>query len=391
MILHIFLTPFTHESRALKEICSVLRARLTDRVEVAAVWDEGLAEREELEPGASVWRVRLRSKSWTKNRLVQLLKYAEWLAKICRAYRGKDVCLVHCHSLSALPVGFCLKVLTRAPLLYDAHELETETGALAGLRKRFAKVMEGFLIRRVEAVLVVSAPIARWYERAYMLRNVYIVRNMPNRARGEVSRPLVFRAKFGIPDGDLIFLYQGLLGAARGVAALLDAFSAGSDHRKHVVFMGNGPMAEEIQRRSATVPTVHYHPPVPPGEVMNFTCGADVGVSLIENVSLSYYYCLPNKIFEYLFAGLPVIVSNFPEMAAIVSENDCGWIVEPAREALVATLAMIDRGEVERKRGNLSTFSERYGWEMDEPTLLRVVQQIIGHGTRKRRAERRMK
>ena len=381
MILHVFLTPFTHESRALKEIHSVLRARLTDRVEVAAVWDEGLAEREELEPGASVWRVRLRSKSWPKNTLVQLLKYVEWLTKICRAYRGKDVRLVHCHSLSALPVGFCLKLLSRAPVLYDAHELETETGALAGLRKRCAKAMERFLIRRVVAVLVVSAPIARWYERVYSLRNVYLVRNMPRRPRGEVHKSPVFRAKFGIPENELIFLYQGILGASRGIAALLNAFSTRPDRNQHIVFMGYGPMAKEIRRLSVSVPTIHYHPPVPPGEVLDFTCGADVGVSLAEKVSLSYFYGLPNKLFEYLFAGLPVIVSDIPEMAAIVTENDCGWIVERTQNALIGTLAKIDRNKVEQKRMNLSSLSRRYGWEQDEPDLLQVVRQIMAPAT----------
>jgi glycosyltransferase involved in cell wall biosynthesis len=184
--------------------------------------------------------------------------------------------------------------------------------------------MERALIGSTEAVIVVNESIAAWYRDAYGLKEVHVIRNIPyprSFSGGKTSR---LREAFGIDHRSLVFLCQGILDEGRGIPILLEAFGRLPLDR-HVVFLGNGPMAEKVRSRALRHPNIHHHPAVPPDVLLEYTAGADVGISLIENVCLSYYYSLPNKVFEYLMSGVPVIVSDFPEMARLVDETGCGW------------------------------------------------------------------
>ena len=77
-------------------------------------------------------------------------------------------------------------------------------------------------------------------------------------------------------------------------------------------------------------------PPVPTGEVVRWAAGADVGLALIQNVSLSYFLSLPNKLFEYVAAGLPVVASDFPDLRRVVEERGLGTVCRPDDPAAIA-------------------------------------------------------
>src|SRR5690606_34620878 len=97
----------------------------------------------------------------------------------------------------------------------------------------------------------------------------------------------------------IVYLYLGVLIRGRGIEIILDAFRSASD-RHHVVFVGFGEYETQLSNESKQYDNIHYLPGVGPERILQLTSGADVGLSLIENTSLSYYYCLPNKVFEYL-------------------------------------------------------------------------------------------
>jgi len=135
-VLHISKTPFMHASRALKECYSLLELRPDEHIFVAALWGAGLESEEEINNQISLWRVKLRSRSWPKNFLIQTIKYLEWGARIIARMRKKRLSLIHAHSLAALPIAIVLKWMTGAPVVYDAHELESIVES--GLREKVA-------------------------------------------------------------------------------------------------------------------------------------------------------------------------------------------------------------------------------------------------------------
>ena len=116
------------------------------------------------------------------------------------------------------------------------------------------------------------------------------------------------RKIFKINKDKLIFTYVGDLCFGRGIDFLLDIFSE-SNFKSHIVFIGNGFLENKIKSISKINSNIHLHKKVPHNQVVNLIKSADIGICIIENVSLSDYYCLPNKLFEYSFAGLRIIPS----------------------------------------------------------------------------------
>lgn len=122
------MSPLRHASRILKECRSTRQAGVSDPIIVIGIGEAGLAPREEMGDRVCIRRLRLRSRSWSKTFPVQLVKYLEWSVRVLRDVRPVDLKLVHAHSLPALPVCVMLKIINGKPLVYDAHELESQIG-----------------------------------------------------------------------------------------------------------------------------------------------------------------------------------------------------------------------------------------------------------------------
>ena len=153
---------------------------------------------------------------------------------------------------------------------------ETETATSRGLRKRIAKFVEGLLIKHAALVIVVSAPIAKWYEDTYDLDNVVVVRNIPAAKATSLEPSRKLRDRFSIPDDHKIFLYQGLIDEGRGVEIMLDILPQ-SFTILPLRLHGKWSTCAKGQQLAATSPNVHHLPAVHPQDVLSFTVGADVG------------------------------------------------------------------------------------------------------------------
>jgi glycosyltransferase involved in cell wall biosynthesis len=268
-----------------------------------------------------------------------------------------------------------LKLRTGARLVYDTHELETETNGLGGMRRAASKLVERVLYRYVDETIVVSDSIADWYQDAYNGRRPEVVLNCPPRSQPRTSDRL--REALSMPDDAMIFLYQGILAPGRGIELLLNAFAQLGDPRKLLVFLGMGSLESRIVECSRRHSNVMFHPAVPPDRLAEFSASADVGLCLIEGSSLSYRYCMPNKLFEYLAAGVPPVVSNLPEIRRAVEGSGAGWVLgEWSVEALRALVNSIDRTAVLRRREAALQASVHYSWEQQLPSLQRVYGRL---------------
>ncbi len=324
--LHITLTEFRNESRLLKEANSLLNHGVVQTVYVAALHAESLAVDQNYGNRLVARRFKLSTRKMPKNIFAQIVKYLEFCFSVYFYYKKKGVKIVNVHSLGLLPLGIALKYLYGSKLIYDAHELETEKNGDRGFRKKLSKWLEGFLINRVDMTIVVSESIADWYAKAYSITRPPVVLNAPNRR--DLIKTNHFRRNFGIREDQVIFLYQGGLASGRGVELIIEAFKSRDCDNAVVVFMGYGPFAEKIKKNSVDNRNIFYYPSVGPEIVLEYTASADIGLSLIENTCLSYFYCMPNKLFEYAMAGLPVLVSNMKDMAALVNGYKMGGVVE---------------------------------------------------------------
>jgi glycosyltransferase involved in cell wall biosynthesis len=274
-----------------------------------------------------------------------------------------------------LPLCVALKLVTGAKLIYDAHELETETPTLFGFRKWLAKVSERLLIRFSDAVIVVGPAIAQWYRAAYPGMNPKVVRNLPE-FPDEPHRTDLFEGLLALPESAVVFLYEGQLCAGRGIEATLEAFSRAPADR-HVVFLGFGPYTNLIKDASDRFSNVHLLPAVPSSELRKYTMAGDVGLCLIEPNCLSYTYSLPNKLFEYLGAGLPVIATKLPELLQVVDGMGAGWTVSNDADELLHLIRSITRENIQERRERALDWTRHNSWQ-GERLVLKSVYEDLG-------------
>ena len=363
--------PFKHESRVLKECRAASELGWQKDAMAIALWEPGLEREEVLDDGVVVWRVELKTRNWRKNLPTQVIKYLELIYRIVKRMRRRDITIIHTHSVAALPIGVALKWATGAPHVYDAHELESEANGLSRLRGRLTRWMERLFIKGADRTITVCDSIADWYASAYGMDRPAVDRNVPMKSSAPTEKSTVLRDKHDVPDTALLYLYQGALAPGRGIEMLLDTFASLADD-KHLVLMGYGVLEDQVVAAADASPNIHFQPAVPPGDVLYYTTSADVGLCLIENTCLSYYYSLPNKLFEYLLSGLPVLVNDMPEQRSVVERYECGWVVPPTRDEQVALIGSIDRDALTRRQAGAARAADAFDWA-NEATTLRTL------------------
>ncbi len=370
--LHISLTNLKNESRILKETNTLIQNSIFDKIYIVGLWEEGLSTEDNLDTQRVINRIVLRSRSWSKNLFSQMIKYIEFSFRVIRTYRKKNIKIITVHSLGLLPLGTIAKVSFSSKLIYDAHEYEIERQGLTGIRKRLSKILEKMLIGYCDKVIVVSQSIADEYHTLYpQMQKPYIVLNTP--AYKNLEKQDIFREKLKIDKNKIIFLYQGALSIGRGIEILLETFKNIDDEKAVMVFMGYGPLEEKVIEVAKEYKNIYFHKAVSPDILLEYTSSADFGISTIEDTCLSYRYCLPNKIFEYVMAEVPVIVSNLPEMKKVVKDNSIGIVAmdntpKKLNEAIQKAVKL-DKDELNK---NIIKVKEIYNWEEQEKVLLKV-------------------
>lgn len=374
--LHISLTDFRNESRVLKEAGSILEHNIAIKVYIASLHSDELDEERVYSDRLVLNRFKLGSRKLSKSLFVQAFKYLEFLYRVAIFYRKKGIKLINIHSIALLPVGILLKCLFKAVLVYDTHELETETGDHNGLRKRIAKLIEKYLIGQCDLVFVVGENIADWYANEYNIRKPTVLKNAPRLS--DIRKKNYFRENLGINENSIIVLYQGGLSKGHGVDILIECFKGRNDNKVVIVFMGYGHLEEEIIQTSKNKNNVFFYPAVAPEIVIDYTSSADLGIHMIQNTCLNHFYCMPNKLFEYAMAGLPVIVSNMKEMKELVERYDMGIIVEVNN--IISMNKAINRIlelDIKRMKNNARRCAEENAWELQEIIMINEYRRFF--------------
>lgn len=338
-----------------------------------------------LRPGAAVpRRTPVQRARW-------LVRYArgldEWATAAAEAAvewaSSRSAVTWHGHDLTGLLAAS--RARDRRPggrVVYDSHELFLEAGAVAHLprpARALVARLERRHARRADAVITVNPGIADELARRYDIATPAVVMNCPvvdPVAPDRDASPLRRQLELGNRP---VLLHHGGLAGGRGIEQTIDALDS-LPSEVALVILGNGELVPHIAQMAEGrfLGRLLHHPAVPVDDLPSWVAGADAGVIAFQPIERNNVLATPNKLFECLAVGVPVVVSDFPEMRRIVDESGVGAVCDPTRpESIADAVRTVLDGDRSAWRDTCRlAATERYSWQRQSLVLVGVYDRI---------------
>ena len=288
--------------------------------------------------------------------------------------RRKADILIAC-DLDTLPANYLVSLLRNCKLVYDSHEYFTEVPELQNrtfVRNVWLSI-EKYIVPRLKHAYTVSHSIANEYEAKYGVK-FEVIRNLSLKKKTAEKYPLPenLREKKKI-------IYQGAVNTGRGIEIVMEAVKLLDD----VVFIiaGEGDLYPALRKQAEEEELgdkVLFTGRIPHERLSGLTAHADIGISFEQDMGKNYRFALPNKLFDYFQAGVPVLVSGLPEMKAIVEEYKTGLVVDSSDPAVLKEkIIYMLYNEKARKnwKANLAIAADELCWEKEEMKLKNIFKK----------------
>lgn len=293
-------------------------------------------------------------------------------------FRKHDVLVSN--DLDTLLPNYLISKLKGIPLVYDSHEIFTEVPELQGqnFKQGVWRRIERWIFPKLKSVFTVNQSISDWFFEKYKVRPL-VVRNMPRKSiRSVVPKS---RAELNLPTDKKIIILQGAgINIDRGSEELVEAMKFISDAVLLIVGSGDViPCLKEKVEKEKMHDKIILTGKVPHELLHQYTAIADLGVTLDKPTNINYKFSLPNKIFDYINAGVPVLCSDLPEVARIVRDYKVGVVADsfdPKKLAESISFALSSPEYIMWKQ-NTPKAADELCWESDETHLIKVYSQFL--------------
>ena len=283
------------------------------------------------------------------------------------------------NDLDTLAPNYLISRIKNIPLIYDSHELFTEVPELKNskIKKKIWEKLEAFLIPKLSILITVNESIAQLFFKKYNKR-FNVVRNIP-----DFITPTSYKSKkeLGLPEDKHIVLLQGSgINIDRGAEELIQSFNYLDDNYL-LLIIGSGDVWNELielAKKLNLSKKIVFINKLPKSELINYTVNATIGVSIDKPTNLNYYNSLPNKIFDYAFAKLPMLVSNLPEISAIVNKYNVGKIIATHEPIIIANAIkeMTTSSNYTSWKQNCSILTNEINWKNESKILKKIIEDL---------------
>ena len=293
------------------------------------------------------------------------------------------------HDLPVLAAAAAAAKQVGAALVYDAHELYPEIGYFSEKQRTLYARAEAALIKDADLVTTINELIATEMAARYDITLPQVILNAP---AGPGKLPIgdhLLRRDLNIPIGKRILLYQGSLSLHRNLENLVAAMARVEDDDIVLVMMGPGVdrrhELEAIAVKGGTLGRrVLFHDAVPQAALLSYTTSADVGIVPYPAVDLNSSYCTPNKLFEFIVAGLPILANDLPELRKFVLDNGFGQVHSLDGPAQIArAIDGMFRSDLEVYRQRLAARQHEFIWDVQGEKLVSLYRPLAGHDAEK--------
>jgi glycosyltransferase involved in cell wall biosynthesis len=266
--------------------------------------------------------------------------------------------------------------LRRLPLVFDSHEYFPEVPELQH-RPRVKTIwqkLEKWLIPGADHSYTVCESIAEIYRRKYKT-NMGVVRNLPLYSRMEVQADAFSDTRFKL-------LYQGALNMGRGLRQIIQSMTL-LDEDTLLIIVGDGDEMKQLKKQVIDLHLenkVLFIGKIPHHQLAYYTLGADVGLCLLENIGLNYYFSLPNRVFDYAQAGVPILATGFPEIRRVVEHYNTGLLIDDLQsETIAEAIRQLKSNRMLREQlaDNGREAAKILCWENEEPQLKSYFEEYL--------------
>ncbi len=317
----------------------------------------------------------------------KFLFYAEFNLKLFFQLLFRKYDVLVSNDLDTLLPNHLVSQIKRKPLVYDAHEYFTGTPEVVSrpFVWKVWKRLERWLFPRQRKIITVNDSIARLYKEEYG-NTLHVVRNLPRYRKPEAAIPpeelsLTPHRRFILLQGTGINIDRGaeeLVMAMRPEHGLKDVL---------LLIIGSGdviPKLQEMVAHHQLKDRVWFLGKMAPEDLREYTKHAKIGVSLDKDTNVNYRYSLPNKIFDYMMAGVPQLVSRLPELEKIVSTYQTGMIADnhdPQHIADCIQEMLSDKERMKSWQQNALEAAKELCWEKEEQTIIEIYQEFLSDST----------
>ncbi|MBT3208433.1 MAG: glycosyltransferase [Bacteroidetes bacterium] len=287
-------------------------------------------------------------------------------------FRKADIFLAN--DLDTLAANYFASILKKTKLVYDSHEYFTEVPELKN-RKSVRKIwlsIEKFIVPKIKHSYTVCQSLAKIFSEKYGI-NMQIIKNYPICEKTNIQNS---NKKIDIPEGKKVVLYQGSLNVDRGLESMIKAMQF--IENAVLLIIGDGDISLQLKQLTKNLKLdekVKFIGKIPYYHLPAYTKIASIGVSLEENTNLNYQYALPNKIFDYIQAGVPVLASSLAEIDLIYKKYNIGLQIKSHEPEHIAAsiLKMLDSNDLRKIwKNDLIKAAKEFCWEKQEIELLKI-------------------
>lgn len=290
--------------------------------------------------------------------------------------------VVVAHDLPALGAGRRLSRTWSVPLVYDAHELYYEQQPFSESQKSLMRSIETELIMACDEVFTVNRSIADEMARRYGCRIPHVLTNAvdPPPDFDVLAPHALLRKHFKLDAEDILVLFQGGLGPNRNLEKLVESWKHVRTARARLIFMGDGALLADLRRAAADLDgRVLFREAVPQHDLLAWTAGADLGIIPYPPIDLNTLWCTPNKLFEFIQAGVPMVANDSPELRRFVQDTGFGRVgpmETPEQIAFLVDSVLADPSPRHGMREKLIADRARYSWTAESTEYLRVMEGL---------------
>ncbi len=283
------------------------------------------------------------------------------------------------NDLDTLPANFLVHKLKNIPIVYDSHEYYTGTPELVDRHvvRKFWKSIERYIFPKLKEIITVNNSIASLYEQEYG-KKIFVVRNVPRKL--EEKRITAPSHILDYSNKHLIILQGAGINIQRGAEEAVLAMKY--IENAVLLIIGGGDVIDSLKQITTNENLSHkvvFIPRQPYHDLMAYTAAADVGLTLDKDTNINYRFSLPNKLFDYIHAGTPVLASSLPEIKKIIEQYEIGLLIDNHDPEHIASRIrfMLENNFKEKLKENLKKAASELNWENEEETLKLVYTKYV--------------